>query len=122
MAKQNDYLAKQNALMQTCFEAGCELATQQIFDMLCLVLNDPQIMGKNVYGAQRLKKIHDALTAREAIYHDAWTHTEESDYLQEKLDAALREIFGEIEPFNERYPYMKEWNYFKKSKKGKAKK
>ena len=35
---------------------------------------------------------------------------------REKLDAALRRIFGEIVPFNERYPYLKEWDYTKPSR------
>ena len=32
---------------------------------------------------------------------------------QEKLDAELKRIFGEIDPFKKRYPYLKEWNYNK---------
>jgi hypothetical protein len=36
---------------------------------------------------------------------------------QEKLDALLRQIFGEIDPFNKRYPLIKEWNYNKPCKK-----
>ncbi len=42
-----------------------------------------------------------------------WMHTQESDYLQEKLDANLREIFPECPPFQERYPHTREWNYNK---------
>ncbi len=36
----------------------------------------------------------------------------EADYLQEKLDGPLREIFGELyRPFKERYDYIKECVY-----------
>lgn len=118
MASRNEYLAKREADRQKFFSAGCDTTAQQMFDMMCLVLHDPDIMGKDTFGADRLKKINRALYEREAYYHEAWCHRQESDYYQEKLDAALREIFGdEIDPFNERYPYMKIWDYNKVAKK-----
>lgn len=115
----NAFLKKVDNAKQECFVAGCDITAQQMFDMMCLVLNDPEIMGKDVFGAERLKKVHDAMYERERTYHEAWMNNQESDYYQEKLDAALRRIFGEIDPFNKRYPLMKVWNYFKPYKKGK---
>jgi hypothetical protein len=112
----NALLKKIDQAKQDCFVAGCDITAQQMFDMMCLVLNDPEIMGKDVFGAERLKKVHDAMFERERIFHDAWMNNQESDYYQEKLDAALRRIFGEIEPFSKRYPYLKEWNYNKPSR------
>lgn len=118
MGVKNAYLAQRDADRQGFFVAGCETATQQMFDMMCLALHDPEVMGKgHTIGAERLKRIHHAMYEYEKKYHDAWMHTQESDYLQEKLDGALREIFGIIEPFNKRYPYQKEWNYKKPCKK-----
>ena len=115
MAK-NDFLAKQQAIQQRCFEVGCKVTAQQFFDFLCLVLNDPAIMGKDVFGAKRLHKVHEALKAVDKHYSEAFVNSQESDYYQEKLDAALRGIFGEIEPFKKRYPYLKGWNYNKPMK------
>ena len=116
--KPNAFLSKQDELKQRCFVAGCEITAQQMFDMMCLALHDPQIMGKDIFGPNRLKKVHKAMYEFEKQYHDAWVHKEESDYLQEKLDAALREIFGDdLEPFQKRYPLTKEWNYYKPTKK-----
>ena len=117
MGKPNAFLAKQEAIKQKCFEVGCDTTAQQFFDFLCLVLNDPDIMGKDVFGADRLHKIHNALKAVDKQYSEAWTHSQESDYYQEKLDTRLRQIFGEIDPFNVRYPYLKEWNYNRPAKK-----
>ncbi len=98
--------------MQNSFVAGCEFTAQQLFDMMCLALHDPEVMGKgHTIGATRLKRIHDAMYKLESQYHDAWMNLPESDYYQEKLDANLREIFDVIEPFQERYPLFKEWNY-----------
>ncbi len=116
---QNDFLRKQRLMQDKCFEVGLDTATQQFFDMLCLVLNDPEIMGKNVFGAKRLLKMHTHLLDRERQFREAWGHTEESDYYQEKLDEELRRIFGDgqFAPFKERYPYCKEWDYTKGTKK-----
>ncbi len=100
------------------FDVGVDIGAQQLFDMMCLVLNDPEIMGKDTFGAQRLMKLREALAEREAQYHEAWTHTEESDYYQEKLDGSLRKIFGEgTASFYERYPHCKEWDYGRRSRK-----
>lgn len=114
MGAQNKFLQQIDKAKQECFVAGCDITAQQMFDMLCLVLNNPDVMGKyRVIKAEQLKVIHDALFELESIYHDAWMFTPESDYLQEKLDANLREIFGEIEPFHKRYPLCRQWNYMK---------
>lgn len=117
MGKQNPFLAKQQAMQQKCFEVGCDVTAQQFFDYMCIVLNDPDVMGKDVFGAKRIQKVHDAMKALDKQFSEAWVNSQESDYYQEKLDAALRNIFGEIEPFNKRYPFMKEWNYNKPCKK-----
>lgn len=113
----NAFLDKQRQLQQKCFEAGCDITAQQFFDFLCLVLNDPKIMGKDVFGAKRLLKIHEALKATDKLFSEAFVNSQDSDYYQEKLDARLKYIFGEIDPFNVRYPYLKEWNYNKPCKK-----
>ena len=110
----NKFLQQIERAKQECFVAGCDISTQQMFDMMCLVLHDPEVMGKyRTIGAEQLKRIHFALYEQEAKYHDAWMNEPESDYLQEMLDANLREIFGEIDPFQKRYPLFKEWNYNK---------
>jgi hypothetical protein len=110
----NQFLEKIDKAKQECFVAGCDISVQQMFDMMCLVLHDPDVMGKyRTIGAEQLIKIHDAMIALESKYHDAWMYTPESDYLQEMLDANLREIFGKIEPFQKRYPLCRQWNYNK---------
>lgn len=116
MRKPNPLLAKFEATKQKCFEVACDTTSQQFFDYMCIVLNDPKVMGKDVFGAERLRKVHDAMRELDKQFSEAWVNSQESDYYQEKLDAALRRIFGEIVPFNERYPYLKEWDYTKPSR------
>ena len=114
----NGYLAQREKTMQKCFVVACDTTTQQFFDYMCIVLNDPEIMGKDTFGAKRLKKIYDAMRELDKTFSEAWCGGLESDYYQEKLDAKLKEIFGEVVPFMERYPYISEWNYNKPMKKG----
>lgn len=116
MGKPNAFLLKQQKMQQKCFEVGCDITAQQFFDYLCLVLNDPEIMGKDVFGAKRIKKIHEALRETDKQFSEAFVNSQESDYYQEKLDAALRQIFDDIEPFNKRYPFLRDWDYSKPSR------
>ena len=112
----NQFLKQIDKAKQDCFVAGCDITAQQMFDMMCLALHDPEVMGRDTFGAERLKKVHAAMYEYEKMFHEAWVNTPESDYYQEKLDGALREIFGEIDSFQVRYPYTKEWNYHKAMK------
>ena len=118
MGNKNAFLKKIDEAKQNAFVAGCDITAQQMFDMMCVVLHDPKIMGTHAVPAERLRSIHNAMYELEAKLHDAWMHTQESDYYQEKLDAALREVFGDIKPFKERYPLCKECDYNKPLKKG----
>ena len=118
MANNNAFLAKQESIRQASFAAGGETMAQQTWDMICLVLNDPEVMGKDTFGAKRLKKLLEAVQQRERQYIKAWISDPESDYYEAKLDEALKSIFGEIVPFKERYPYLKGHSYDKPFKKG----
>ena len=114
----NGYLERRDQMMQKFFMVACDTTTQQFFDYMCIVLNDPEIMGKDTFGAKRLKKVYDAMKELDKTFSEAWCGSQESDYYQEKLDAKLKDIFGEVVPFRERYPYQSEWNYNKPMKKG----
>jgi len=118
MANKNPFLQRQEEIRQASFAAGGETMAQQTWDMICLVLNDPEVMGKDTFGAKRLKKLLEAVRQRERQYIKAWISDPESDYYEEKLDTALRDIFGEIVPFKERYPYLKSQRYDKPYKHG----
>lgn len=114
--KPNPFLAKQQEKQQMCFEAGCSTTAQQFFDYLCIALNDPNVMGKDVFGANRIKKVHEALKEVDKYYSEAFVGSQESDWYQERLDAELKRIFGEIDPFEKRYPLLKKWDYNKRLK------
>lgn len=86
---------------------------RQIFDALALALRDPAVMGaKGVLGAAKVKAL--CKRVQEIVYEfsDAWCPVPERDYQQDRLDRALKDVFGEeLQPFKQRYPFMKEQKY-----------
>lgn len=112
MAK-NDFLAKQQALQRACFEAGLRSGRQQILDMVSLVLRDPDIMGKDTFGKDRLLKVVKGVGEYIDTYQKAWEKDDETDYYRAKLDDALAQAYGEglHDSFLKRYEYCADFNY-----------
>ena len=119
MAKQNAYLAKQAAVNHGYFTAGLQSGRQQILDLVSLVLRDPEIMGKDTFGKDRLLKVVKGVGEYIGLYQKAWEKDDETDYYRAKLDAALAEAYGEglHDSFLKRYEFAPEFDY----KKGKWK-
>lgn len=118
MKKPNSYLQKQEMRCQSFLDMGEHIGIQKIWDYLNIVLHDPEVMGKDTFGAARLTKIYRAMKKLLDEYHVAFTADKEADYYQEKMDAQLREIWGdETLSFYERYPEIKKIKY-DKAKKG----
>ena len=113
MAKQNSYLAKQAAVNHGYFTAGLQSGRQQILDLVSLVLRDPAIMGKDIFGKERLLKIVKGVGDYIDLYQQAWEKTDETDYYRAKLDAALAEAYGEglHDSFSQRYEFCPDYDY-----------
>ena len=114
MAK-NNFLARQRALQDACFDAGLRCGRQQILDMVSLVLRDPEIMGKDTFGKERLLKIIKGVGNYIDIYNLAWQKHDETDYWRDKLDKALADAYGEElhDSFMQRYEFAPEYDYMK---------
>ena len=114
MAK-NDYLARQQAMQKAFLDAGVRCGRQQIIDMVSLVLRDPDIMGKDTFGKERLLKVVKGIKDYIDEYNLAWQRHDETDYYRAKLDDALAEAYGEQlhDSFLERYEYAPEYDYVK---------
>ena len=114
MAK-NDFLARQKALQDACFDAGLRCGRQQIIDMVSLVLRDSSIMGKDTFGCKRLIKIVKGIKAKINEYNLAWQKHDDTDYWQKRMDDELAEAYGEKlhDSFHERYPFAPEYDYMK---------
>lgn len=108
----NAYLEKRKAEINVYRQAEKETYIQYMTDILMVTLNDPEVMGKDVFGAQRIAKIVDAMGKKFDQYHGALEDIPEADYLQEKLDRRLEPIAGKrFVPFTDRYKWIKKIFY-----------
>jgi hypothetical protein len=108
-----DFLARQAETNRAYFTAGLQSGRQQIIDMISLVLRDPDIMGKDVFGKDRLLKVVKGIGEYIDIYQKAWEKDDETDYYRAKLDEALAKAYGEglHDTFLKRYEYLPDYCY-----------
>ena len=109
MMAKNDFLAKQKARDRDVFEAGEQIGMQRMID--------PEIMGKDTFSKDRMKRVFDGVKNGMDFWHPAYTAGKEADYYQDKMDEALRAVYAdETIPFHERYPELKRYDYNKARK------
>ena len=112
MAKQSGYLLKQQALHRELFNAGYNLARQQLSDMLAFVLRDPAYIKTDIFGSERIQLVDKGIDAYLELFKTAWEKTDETDYYRAKLDDGLRAVHGDgVTPFEERYEFAPEYDY-----------
>ena len=111
----SSFLERQRIERQAHFDAGLQMGRQQILDGLSVVLNDPAIMKKDVFGKDRLLDVVKGIGDFIDTYEKAWQKDDEADYYQTKLDAELARIYGKElhDTFHTRYEYCKEFDYKK---------
>ena len=116
----NGFLERQKATQRAYFEAGLQSGRQQIMDMMTLVLRDPEIMGKDTFGKERLLKVVKGIGEYIDYYQKAWEKHDETDYYQKKMDDALAEAYGEgmTDSFFKRYEFAPEFDYMRGKWKG----
>lgn len=108
-----NYAQRQAASRQAYLDIGMEVGMQKMVDLFAIALNDPAVLGKSILGKKRLmpvlQRVHDLIDE----FSVAFTVQDDADYMQEKLDRILRQIYGDSEfvPFEERYPAIKQRKY-----------
>ena len=113
----NAYLDKQKIREQEIFQAGMDIGYQRCLDYMQWVLRNPEYVGKDTFSKKRWLEIFEGLKECDRLFGDAFTQSRDADYYQEKLDANIREIFGDdTMPFYERYPTIKKIRYNKPKK------
>lgn len=114
----NAYLARKRAENQRLLDIGEELGFQKCWDYLQIALRDPAVVGAgNEWGHERIKRLYHGIDRAAQQFADAFTAAPEADWLQEKLDRKLEEIWAEeLQPFRERYPYIQQFRYDKARK------
>jgi hypothetical protein len=110
-----NYMKQRAAFISSGFQAGLQAGRQQILDMMSLVLRDPEIMGKDIFGKDRLLKVVIGIDEYIGKYQKAWEKDDETDYIRAKLDAALAEAYGPglHDSFTQRYDTAPEYDYTK---------
>ena len=113
--RKNGFLERQQRERRAYFDAGLQMGRQQILDMMCIVLNDPDIMGKDTFGKDRLLKVVKGIGEYIDVFQKAWEKDDETDYYRAKLDAHLAKIYGEgmHDTFGKRYEYCCDYDYVK---------
>lgn len=117
MGAKNTYLEKKAYRERALLDIGIDSGAQRIIDYLQCVLHDRSVMGKDVFGPERLRRILDAIEKRDKYYAAAYTLDKKADKLQEELDKELQDIWhGEAYSFTQRQPYIKQPGYRKAMK------
>ena len=111
----NAFLNKLAEEKKAYFKAGIESGRQQILDMMSLVLRDPDIMGKDIFGKERLLAVVKGIGDYIDKYELAWQRHDETDYYRQQLDTNLAKAYGEElhDSFLVRYQYAPEFDYTK---------
>lgn len=100
----NDFLRRLDVHDAQIRRSSFEMAEQLFTDCLAIVLNDPAVMGKDVFGEDRIRRVVKELMRERDYWIDAVNPGPEADYMREKLDQRLKQIFRkEFEPFDRRY-------------------
>lgn len=106
------YTERERVRIDVYRRAEKETQIQYMTDMLVLTLNDPAIMGKDVFGKKRLLKVIEAWGKKYDEFHAILENNDETDYFQIKLDKHLQLIFGDqMEKFPQRYTWVKDQTY-----------
>jgi hypothetical protein len=109
-----DFIGMIREGIKTGLEVGLHNGRQQIIDMMCLALNDPEIMGKDTFGHDRIMKVIQGINEYIDTYQKAWEKDDETDYYRAKMDEALQKISpNTIDKFTDRYDYTPEYDYMK---------
>ena len=88
----NGYLQRQRNTVNAYRQAEKETYIQFMTDTLILTLNDPTVMGKDVFGEKRIKKVVEAWGKVFDKFHGALEKGDEKDFV----------------PFAKRYEWVKE--------------
>ena len=102
----NAYLAKKAEKQRVTNQVVAMWSHQMCYDAITLVLNDKNVMGKDVFGKERIKKISDAMNAKIGEIMPALSGAASASYIRAQVDRELAKICREdFEPWEVRYPY-----------------
>ena len=102
--KKNDLVRRLENRDRIVKRAAFDTAEQLFTDCLSIVLNDPEVMGRDVFGEDRIRRVVEATMRERDRWIAAVNPGPEADYMREKLDQRLQQIFRkDFQPFDARY-------------------
>lgn len=109
----NEFIAKQKAIQDERVQEAFHAGFKKCYDLMIITLNDRETMGKDPFGKKRITRVCEGLLKWEKVFHDAFMAKPEADYLQERLDSRLREVYKDksVPSFAQRYPVIKSYKY-----------
>lgn len=100
----NAYLDRRNAELQLALTTGEQAGWQEAVDMFSLALSDPDVMGGDAFGQERMARVLDSVREYFRYFRLAWQMAPESDYMQELIDRRLKALYkDQFTPFEARY-------------------
>ena len=103
MAK-NDYAKRLQQRKQMESEIIQRWTAQLCLDVMTIVLNDPEVMGKDVFGATRLQKVGEAFNKMYQECIVGLSPDVTASHVREQIDRRLRLVWGDtFESWPERY-------------------
>jgi hypothetical protein len=113
----NEFLKQRDDRDRKMLLAGMNLGMQAATDYMQIALRDKEVMGKDTFGRKRIDKILRKIMELDDQFSVAYSGAVDADYYQEKMDAILREVWGDdLLPFYKRYPDLKQHDYSKARK------
>ena len=104
MPKKNAYLARLEEKQRARDLVVMEWSQQMCYDALTLVLNDPAVMGKDVFGEQRLERLNRALSEKVNEILPGLSGKVNASHVRAQVDRELQKICkGHFVPWEERY-------------------
>jgi hypothetical protein len=113
----NNYIKQRHERDREMFAAGLNMGMQIVADYFQIALRDPDVMGKDTFGRNRIERINNKTLELDDYFNPAFSDDVEAERYQEEMDRLLREIWGkDLVPFRERYPSLKTIKYNKPRK------
>lgn len=102
----NDYARRLEKQRRAESEIVLRWTAQLCLDVMTIVLNDPEVMGRDVFGPVRLNRVGKAFNKLFADVAVGLSGRPEASYVRAKVDERLARIMGEAaEAWPDRYPY-----------------
>jgi len=103
----NGYLERRKNQISSWRRAEKETYIQFMTDTLIDTLNDPEVMGKDVFGQERILGVIHGWQKKFRFWHPALEKRDDTDWYRKRFDDKIRGIVGDenFTPFEDRYEW-----------------